>query len=169
MDWPQLYENGCRFHLTDDELLELRPFYERADKVLLERAGATFLDGFPQSEIEQHYPDAQDQARFGLLCVLAARPLLETHYREHGYSEKMLNEISADTAAWVQTFKRDLHCIGYPLKDLIRTTSWNQAQALGLSGVGRIQPGFAADLTVLSGDFEVEQVYVDGELRYKAE
>ena len=58
---------------------------------------------------------------------------------------------------------------GYPLKDLIRTTSWNQAQALGLSGVGRIQPGYAADLTVLSGDFEVEQVYVDGELRYKAE
>ena len=58
---------------------------------------------------------------------------------------------------------------GYPLKDLIRTTSWNQAQSLGLSGVGRIQPGYAADLTILSGDFEVEQVYVDGRLRYQAE
>ena len=66
MDWSQLHENGRRFHLTDDELLELRPFYERADKALLERVVASFLDGCPQSEIEQRYPDAQDQARFGL-------------------------------------------------------------------------------------------------------
>ena len=136
MDWPQLYENGCRFHLTDDELLELRPFYERADKVLLERAGATFLDGFPQSEIEQHYPDAQDQARFGLLCVLAARPLLETHYREHGYPEQMLDDISADTAAKVQTAKRDLHCIGFPLKNL----SWTRSCFRGdVKQFGRLQ------------------------------
>lgn len=58
---------------------------------------------------------------------------------------------------------------GYPLKDLIKTTSWNQAQSLGLEKVGRIQPGYAADLTVLSGDFEVERVFVDGEERYSAE
>lgn len=57
---------------------------------------------------------------------------------------------------------------GYPLKDLIKTTSWNQAQSLGLERVGRIQPGYAADLAVLSGDFEVERVFVDGEERYCA-
>ena len=123
MDWPQLYENGLRFHLTDDELLELRPFYEQADKALLERSSAAFLDGFPQTEIEQRYPDAQDRARFGLLCILAARPQLENLYRDRGYSEKMLDNISMDTAAKVQTAKRDLHCIGYPLKDLAWTRS----------------------------------------------
>lgn len=76
----------------------------------------------------------------------------------------------AGSALAMNTALRNVHEItGYPLKDLIRTTSWNQARSLGLAGVGRIQPGYAADLTILSGDFEVEQVYVDGELRYKAE
>ncbi len=58
---------------------------------------------------------------------------------------------------------------GYPLKDLIKTTSWNQARSLGLEKVGRIHPGYAADLTILSGDFEVERVFVGGEERYCAE
>ena len=58
---------------------------------------------------------------------------------------------------------------GYPLKDLIKTTSWNQAQALGLEKVGRIEPGYAADLAILSGDFEVENVFVDGAMLYSAE
>ena len=58
---------------------------------------------------------------------------------------------------------------GYPLKELIKTTSWNQAQSLGLTGIGRIQPGYAADLVVMSGDFEVEQVFVNGEERFSAE
>lgn len=58
---------------------------------------------------------------------------------------------------------------GYPLKDLIKTTSWNQAQALSLEKVGRIEPGYAADLAILSGDFEVENVFVDGAMLYSAE
>ena len=58
---------------------------------------------------------------------------------------------------------------GYPLKELIKTTSWNQAQSLGLTGIGRIQPGYAADLVVMSGDFDVERVFVDGEERFSAE
>ena len=45
----------------------------------------------------------------------------------------------------------------------------HQAQALGLEKVGRIQPGYAADLAILSGDFEVENVFVDGEMLYSAE
>ncbi len=51
---------------------------------------------------------------------------------------------------------------GYPLSELVKTTSWNQACALGLRGVGRLEPGYCADITILNGDFEVEKVFVDG-------
>jgi|GEM_PF-1566750 len=136
MNWDQLYENGRRFHLTDAEILELRPFYEQADKALLERSSAAFLEEYPQAEIEKAYPDAQDQARFGLLCVLAARPLLETHYHDHGYPERMLDDISMDTAVWVRTLKRDLHCCGLPLKNL----NWTRSCFRGtIKQFGRLQ------------------------------
>ena len=49
-----------------------------------------------------------------------------------------------------------------PLSQLIKTTSWNQACSLGLSKLGRIEPGYCADLTVLDDDFEVCKVWVDG-------
>ena len=35
---------------------------------------------------------------------------------------------------------------GLPLSQLVRTTSWNQACALGLKDLGRIEPGYLADL-----------------------
>ena len=66
-------------------------------------------------------------------------------------------------------FRNVCEITGYPLKDLVKTTSWNQAHALGLERVGRIEPGYLADLTILSGDFEVERVFVNGEERYSAE
>jgi len=55
---------------------------------------------------------------------------------------------------------------GYDLADLVRTTSWNQARALGLEGIGKIAPGFFADIVVLDGDFNVRKTFVNGELRY---
>ena len=123
MDWQQLYENGLRFHLTDEEILSLHPFYERCDKDLLARAATAFLEEFPQVEIEARYPAAQDQARFGLLCVLAARPQMETLYHERGYPGTMLDDISGDVAVWLRTLRRDLHCSGLPLKNLGWTRS----------------------------------------------
>ncbi len=52
---------------------------------------------------------------------------------------------------------------GEPLSELVATTSWNQARSLGLPDVGRIEPGYRADLVVLSADFEVERTFVRGE------
>jgi len=52
---------------------------------------------------------------------------------------------------------------GEPLSELVATTSWNQARSLGLPDVGRIEPGYRADLVVLSDDFEVERTFVRGE------
>ena len=51
---------------------------------------------------------------------------------------------------------------GLPLAQLIKTTSYNQACSLGLSKLGRIEPGYCADIAVLDSDFEVCQVWVNG-------
>ena len=54
---------------------------------------------------------------------------------------------------------------GKPMADLIKTTSWNQAQALGLDKHGKIEAGYFADIVILSDEFEPVKVFVDGELR----
>lgn len=55
---------------------------------------------------------------------------------------------------------------GLPLSQLIKTTSFNQACSLGLDKVGKIEPGYCADLTVLDDEFEVCNVWVDGKQAY---
>lgn len=51
---------------------------------------------------------------------------------------------------------------GLPLTEIVKITSWNQAQSLGLEGVGKIAPGFCADITLLDKDFNCTQTFVDG-------
>ena len=51
---------------------------------------------------------------------------------------------------------------GLPLQDIIRTTSLNQAQELGIRDLGRIEAGFRANLTVLDDSFKVTQVFLRG-------
>ena len=57
---------------------------------------------------------------------------------------------------------------GLPLKDLIKTTSWNQACALGLEKIGKLAPGYMADIVILDSNFKVRSVFVEGELRHQA-
>lgn len=54
---------------------------------------------------------------------------------------------------------------GLPLHQIVKATSWNQAQSLGLGGVGKIEPGFCADIAILDKDFSVWKTLVDGEVR----
>ncbi len=49
-----------------------------------------------------------------------------------------------------------------PVEDLIRTTSLNQAQELGIKDLGRIEAGFRANMVVLDNDFQVKQVFLRG-------
>lgn len=51
---------------------------------------------------------------------------------------------------------------GKPLSDLVKATSWNQAQSLGLEGLGKIAPGFTADMVLLDDDFNTCKVFIDG-------
>jgi len=52
-----------------------------------------------------------------------------------------------------------------PLKDLIRTTSLNQALELGLNKLGKIEEGYVADIIVMDNDFDVKNVFIDGVLQ----
>ena len=59
---------------------------------------------------------------------------------------------------------RNVHEItGMPLKELVKATSWNQAQSLGLQGVGKIEKGYKANIVLLDKQFNVM------ELRYRNE
>ena len=54
---------------------------------------------------------------------------------------------------------------GLPLSELVKATSWNQAQSLGWEGLGKIEAGYCADMTMLNEDFSVWKTLVDGEER----
>ena len=49
-----------------------------------------------------------------------------------------------------------------PLHQIVKATSWNQAQSLGLKNVGKIEQGFLADLVILDPQFNVTQCVVEG-------
>ena len=54
---------------------------------------------------------------------------------------------------------------GLALSELVKATSWNQAQSLGWEGLGKIEAGYCADMTMLNEDFSVWKTLVDGEER----
>lgn len=55
-----------------------------------------------------------------------------------------------------------------PLKELVKSTSFAQAQALGLPGIGKLEPGYQADIVLLTREFKVSKTLVDGEIHYEA-
>lgn len=63
--------------------------------------------------------------------------------------------------------KNVIEVTGLPIEDVIQTTSWNQAEELGLGDqFGCIEPDYIADIVVLGkDDLEVKAVFVGGEKR----
>ncbi|MDD5519679.1 MAG: N-acetylglucosamine-6-phosphate deacetylase [Kiritimatiellae bacterium] len=63
-------------------------------------------------------------------------------------------------------YYRGLHNVheitGLPLKELVKTTSWNQARSLGLERLGKIETGYIADIIICDNDFSPSLVFVDG-------
>jgi N-acetylglucosamine-6-phosphate deacetylase len=58
---------------------------------------------------------------------------------------------------------KEITCMS--LTELVKTTSFNQAQSLGLEKLGKIEPGFIADIVIMGADFTPLKVMVDGEIR----
>ena len=52
--------------------------------------------------------------------------------------------------------------IPLPLHQIVKATSWNQARSLGLEGLGKLEPGYIADMVILNADFSVWKTLVDG-------
>lgn len=70
--------------------------------------------------------------------------------------------LAGSTLAICDALKNVAAVTGLPLSELVKTTSWNAAREHGLEGLGKIEKGFTADLVMLSGNFKVQQVYIDG-------
>ncbi|YCM45972.1 N-acetylglucosamine-6-phosphate deacetylase [Verrucomicrobiaceae bacterium 227] len=70
--------------------------------------------------------------------------------------------LAGSTLRYPKGLQRVQKITGEPLQDLVATTSWNQAQALHLPGLGKIEEGFVANLTVMDDQFEVISTFVKG-------
>ncbi len=74
----------------------------------------------------------------------------------------------AGSTLWMGMGLKNVHDVtGLPLKDLVRTTSWNQAIELGCGDtLGKIANGYIADLVVINPrSWKPSAVFVDGQRR----
>ncbi len=76
--------------------------------------------------------------------------------------------LAGSTLRFAKGLKNVWEITGKPLCELVKATSYNQAQSLGLQGLGKIEPGYTADLVLLDPEFETLKTIIDGELRYEA-
>ena len=70
--------------------------------------------------------------------------------------------LAGSTLAICDALKNVVSVTGLPLSELVKTTSFNAAREHKLAGLGKIEPGYTADLVLLSDDFKVRQVFIDG-------
>ncbi len=76
--------------------------------------------------------------------------------------------LAGSTLRFAKGLKNVWEITGKPLSELVKATSYNQAQSIGLQGLGKIEPGYTADLVLLDPEFDTLKTFIDGELRYEA-
>ena len=76
--------------------------------------------------------------------------------------------LAGSTLRYAKGLKNVWEITGKPLSELVKATSWNQAQSLGLTDLGKIAPGYTADLVMLNAEFDTLATFIDGELCYQA-
>ncbi len=70
--------------------------------------------------------------------------------------------LAGSTLRYHDGVKNVFEITGQPLHQIVKTTSWNQAQSLGLAHFGKLEPGFHADIVLLNDDFSVWKTFVGG-------
>jgi N-acetylglucosamine-6-phosphate deacetylase len=88
--------------------------------------------------------------------------------RENGEARLVKGGNLAGSTLWMGMGLKNVHDVtGIPLKDLVRTTSWNQAIELGWGKtLGKVEKGYTADLVVINPrSWKPSAVFIDGEQR----
>ena len=68
--------------------------------------------------------------------------------------------LAGSTLRYNEGVKNVFEITDQPLHQIVKTTSWNQAQSLGLSHFGKLEPGFHADIVLLNADFSIWKTFV---------
>ena len=76
--------------------------------------------------------------------------------------------LAGSTLRYAKGLRNVQELTGKPLSELVKATSWNQARSLGLQDLGKIEPGYTADLVLLDGEYDILKTIIDGEVRYEA-
>lgn len=76
--------------------------------------------------------------------------------------------LAGSTLRYAKGLKNVWEITGKPLSELVKATSWNQAQSIGLHDLGKIAPGYTADMVLLDAEFDTLKTIIDGEIRYEA-
>lgn len=76
--------------------------------------------------------------------------------------------LAGSTLRYAKGLRNVQELTGKPLSELVKATSWNQARSLGLHNLGKIEPGYTADLVLLDGEYDILKTIIDGEVKYEA-
>ena len=76
--------------------------------------------------------------------------------------------LAGSTLRYAKGLRNVQELTGKPLSELVKATSWNQARSLGLHDLGKIEPGYTADLVLLDGEYDILKTIIDGEVKYEA-
>lgn len=76
--------------------------------------------------------------------------------------------LAGSTLRYAKGLRNVQELTGKPLSELVKATSRNQARSLGLHDLGKIEPGYTADLVLLDSEYDVLKTIIDGEVRYEA-
>ena len=85
-----------------------------------------------------------------------------------GVARLEAGNLAGSTLRFAKGLKNVQEITGMPLSEIVKATSWNQAQSLGLHDLGKIAPGYTADLVLLDAEYDVVKTIIDGEVRYEA-
>lgn len=110
---------------------------------------------------------------------ISASWLPDGEYEEAGHAVRVVDGVcrlrdnpdalAGSTSKYFEGIANVRKITGKPLADLIRTTSLNQAESLGLEAIGKVENGYRADLVVLDREtLEPRATIVEGEVRFQA-
>ena len=96
-------------------------------------------------------------------CYAPGRQIGAVIVKDGAARLKSTNALAGSTLKINIALKNIVEVTGLPIEQCIKATSWNQARNLGLQGLGKLEPGFTADITILDDDFNVKAVFIDGQ------